>query len=410
MLIEELLNIEPEDAVVVERLCRRMGCICEITNPVLRFDYERAKHDPKPRVLVLGRWQHPQTGNRLVVGINLNYLSKDELAQLKTYLPQIMRPSRLKNRWWVGYGLLKGTWLKAYRQYDERFIHTVRHADIGPAPVDFEQPRQPGEPEDKSGGAETVAKLKELEATKKGAPPKEPEKRGVMRLAGDTIKRMVAMIRNKLSRNRQRKQAKDEVGKIPPEIRKDTLDAKSTKDAENKKLQRDVEDRLKKKKEAQKPDETKFNEIDNLEDIEDEHGDRDNPDEPKEGTLRDIDMLIEAVVEPKRLHWKSPNNYIYWHNPERFTEYQPRLRGSVLDYSHGTSLIAVYNIVEDKMVLDLVDHPAEILASTGWTWGDTIRVTCGKEPLVEYDSPRGKVVLEDLKSRDIWRVIRGITD
>jgi hypothetical protein len=109
MQLEELLNVTRDDAIIAERLFRYTETedpLLEATARILRFNYERAKNDPRPRVLVLGRWQHPRTGNKIVVGINLNYLDEAEVEQLNRYLPQIMNPSSLKVRWWTGYGLL----------------------------------------------------------------------------------------------------------------------------------------------------------------------------------------------------------------------------------------------------------------------------------------------------------------
>ena len=43
--------------------------------PRWKFGYDNAKVDPRPDILLLGAYQHPNTGNYLVGGINLHYLN-----------------------------------------------------------------------------------------------------------------------------------------------------------------------------------------------------------------------------------------------------------------------------------------------------------------------------------------------
>ncbi len=393
MHLEEILNVSRDDAIIAERVFKCTETedpLLEATARILRFNYERAKNDPRPRVLVLGRWLHTQTGNKLIVGINLNYLDEDEVEQLNRYLPQIMNPSSLKVRWWTGYGLLPQIWSKAYRQYDERFVHGVGSANIDPEPKDFEKPKDPGDVEELPPDvAAQVQKIKQKAAKVQEKPPHEPKKkRSIDRFSADTLMRIAKFIKSKLTRNKRKELAQKQADKIEaepeiiePEIIEPELDDPETQEAEQE---------LERAQETQK-----------LQDIEKEY-------KPKESFIRNLDTLIEATVEPKKLMWRSPANYIYWHNPEKFAEYQPRLRGRVLDYAHGTKLIAAYNIIEDKLIIDLVESPHDILISAGWDWYSTIRMTADNgELLMEHDIPIGEsVFIERAKNHDCWGILQ----
>jgi len=92
MHLEEILNVSRDDAIIAERVFRYTETedpLLEATARILRFNYERAKNDPRPRVLVLGRWLHTATGNKLIVGINLNYLDEDEIEQIVAHAKKL---------------------------------------------------------------------------------------------------------------------------------------------------------------------------------------------------------------------------------------------------------------------------------------------------------------------------------
>jgi hypothetical protein len=89
------------------------------------FDYKPAQHDPSPRVLQLGQFVHPSTKNTLVGGINLNYLTPDQVDQLRYYLPEILSNRNLKARYWAGRKLLPGIFNNSYRTYNRGEIDVV---------------------------------------------------------------------------------------------------------------------------------------------------------------------------------------------------------------------------------------------------------------------------------------------
>ena len=90
------------------------------------FRYDNFDVDPRPSVLLLGRWRHPRTRNNLVGGINLNYLSDEEIETVRRSLTDILRSGRqLKSRYWAGKELIPDIFDKAYRTYDSKYVHAV---------------------------------------------------------------------------------------------------------------------------------------------------------------------------------------------------------------------------------------------------------------------------------------------
>jgi hypothetical protein len=97
---------------------------------VWRGQYSGYQTDPRPKVLILGHWRNPSTGNDLVGGINLNYLSDEEIIELQKALKQILRSHNLKNRYWTGRRLLPDIFgspgrRRYYRTYKKDLIHSV---------------------------------------------------------------------------------------------------------------------------------------------------------------------------------------------------------------------------------------------------------------------------------------------
>ena len=112
----------------------RLSEICYRSGPVLseqgygrvyNFEYGNYNVDPRPKVFALGRWRHPTTRNILVCGINLNYLSEDEINQLRQGLDAILAEKRLKDRYWKGMELLPGIFNNAYRTYNQSEIDNI---------------------------------------------------------------------------------------------------------------------------------------------------------------------------------------------------------------------------------------------------------------------------------------------
>ncbi len=103
----------------------RLSLLYEADGRIVNFKYDSFKTDPRPRVFLMGRWQHPNTGNTLVAGVNLNYLDDDQIKQLQTNAVEILKPSNLKSKYWKGRELLPEIFEKYYRTYNQDNVNSV---------------------------------------------------------------------------------------------------------------------------------------------------------------------------------------------------------------------------------------------------------------------------------------------
>jgi len=98
-----------------------------------QFDYENYQTDPKPDVLVLGTYKHPSTGNQLVGGINLHYISKRDQLDLRKLLPELSKIRGLKRRYRFGARALPHIFSdQAYRTYDSEHIADLKTGVLFP--------------------------------------------------------------------------------------------------------------------------------------------------------------------------------------------------------------------------------------------------------------------------------------
>lgn len=100
----------------------KLSVITEGYGSVVNFKYGNWQNDPTPQVLLLGRWREPDTRNLLVAGINLHYLTPDQIIELRKVLPDILKPRDLKSRYWRGMSLLPDVFKKNYRTYDQDYV------------------------------------------------------------------------------------------------------------------------------------------------------------------------------------------------------------------------------------------------------------------------------------------------
>src|SRR4051812_4445420 len=66
---------------------------------VASFRYANYDTDPKPRVLVMGKYTPASTGNELIAGVNLNYLSQGQSAKLAKSARKLFGDGSLKIRY-----------------------------------------------------------------------------------------------------------------------------------------------------------------------------------------------------------------------------------------------------------------------------------------------------------------------
>lgn len=101
--------------------------------PRWHFDYSgRKTYDPRPDVLVLGAYRHPSTGNRLVGGINLNYMTSGEHESLEKILPQISRGRNLYERYNIGRSMNPLIFTTYYRTYNADAIDMIGKSKVYP--------------------------------------------------------------------------------------------------------------------------------------------------------------------------------------------------------------------------------------------------------------------------------------
>lgn len=131
------------------------------------FPYQRAQHDPRPRLLLLGKWRHPSTRNILLAGINLNYVDENQLAELRKSLKAILQTRNLKARYWKGMELLPDIFKNAYRTYDKDYVGSITKDTLKFWPSEAALDSYEKEAQD----AEAKAKEKELKTTQPGVEP-----------------------------------------------------------------------------------------------------------------------------------------------------------------------------------------------------------------------------------------------
>lgn len=100
--------------------------------PLWKFAYDKHRQDPVPQVLVLGSYRHPATGNLLVGGININYLSNRQRERLRISLPKLMKARNLYYRYHSGLRLLPDIFDAFYRTYNPNYIRAVNKSALYP--------------------------------------------------------------------------------------------------------------------------------------------------------------------------------------------------------------------------------------------------------------------------------------
>lgn len=117
---------------------RAIQIISEGYGRSLKMNYQNFNVDPQPTILKLGTWEHPNTGNTLIGGINLNYLTHQQIERLRYYLPEILKSKNLKRRYWTGRRLLGDIFNnKGYRTYDQKHVDIIE-----PGTLRFMQPAE----------------------------------------------------------------------------------------------------------------------------------------------------------------------------------------------------------------------------------------------------------------------------
>lgn len=89
------------------------------------FDYTgKQVTDPRPNALALGRFKSPRR-NQLMSGINLNYLSPEQIKRLRQNLPAILKDRNLRRRARKLRAMMPDVFNSAYRTYNRAEINDV---------------------------------------------------------------------------------------------------------------------------------------------------------------------------------------------------------------------------------------------------------------------------------------------
>jgi hypothetical protein len=95
--------------------------------PRWKFGYNGQRvTDPNPDILLLGAYRHPGTGNNLIGGVNLHYITPEQRDEVAQALPEIMKAGNLKSRYWAGRKLVPDVFENYYRTYNADSIRGVQ--------------------------------------------------------------------------------------------------------------------------------------------------------------------------------------------------------------------------------------------------------------------------------------------
>lgn len=102
-------------------------------------------NDPKPSALSLGRFISPKN-NQLMAGVNLNYLSPEQIKRLRQNLPNILKHKNLRKRARTLRAMMPDIFNSAYRTYKRSEINNVDPKTLkflDSEPGDVKQPPKP---------------------------------------------------------------------------------------------------------------------------------------------------------------------------------------------------------------------------------------------------------------------------
>ncbi len=354
-----------------------------------RFNYVNYDNDPNPDVLVLGDWRNPNTKNVLKAGINLNYLSKDQLLKLRKIVDRLFSNKSLRSR----YRFLRNKApdiARYYRTYDTKFIRSWQPQDLSgykpnePATVEPDRKdqaikaRAKPEPDVVDTGRKAWQLKRQLYNPDTGRrnAPEQAKGRG-----------LAAAKRAKIDRYRQQRRALQDLDK----------------DLE---LQRTMA-QLEKPDEPDLPDEPDFMDEPTPDiDLPDEPvQDRYALDEPEEPEEPEVNWPNEDQMWESKDYSYSPSIGYVWNSPQAYRRYHrpDNFRGSKKD------LLAVLDINTGEVIVDDVTNHAVMLYEAGWDYDHVVRMSVrGSKLLVESDCEED-LVRRVLSASDMGSIIEACT-
>jgi hypothetical protein len=349
-------------------------------SPTATFDYKNPGQDTRPNVLILGSWVHPNTGNELVAGINLNYLSKLQLTQLQRTLPKIMRGSDLQKRYWIGRRVLPDVFKGSYRTYKSDKIKAVEPGDLPSlasqkqhhdkdyqqnvldkvreklqaqrqAQADQQLPTQIPDVDRPQGAPQPKPKigtLPEPDRTQTAAEPASPGG-GVGKDVGNVLQPDDPIGRPQGPIDDLDEPIDDVVraAEVDPAAYDPALDVTGLGDVDPLEVEPPVPE----------PEVDEFEEpLPPLDDSEQQEG---------------FSYGVSGVL------WDDPSSYRWWHRPSVVFETLPGTRKTVLDVGSGPTVSGVYDVRTGEVIIDSVHDHIEIMSEAAVGYRHAILIEFG---------------------------------
>jgi hypothetical protein len=355
---------------------------------------------------MLGRYTPKSTGNELLAGINLNYLSKTQVDKLRDGLKAIFRRGGLRSR----YRFIKKKMpdiAKFYRTYDADEIHALEPDQLStytPKKARKEREIEP-EPEDEKVKAQAdIEKLKQLAAEPPEDPeePEEPEEPEVTDTASDSGREAWQMQQRLYDPDTGRRQKPERKSKREDPAYSDIKRAKHNKYRQHrrklKKLERQAEiDRISSRLDRER-------ELNDLQDI------YDTPDydftrmksRPKQSEIADpyesIDMGDFTYSPQFGFTWVSSDAYIAWHSPPKFR--------NIIEYCGKDNVLAVQDMISGKIIVDSVPDHSYILNDARWDYDHTVLYEVnGSELIAKHDDSIDESVVDSFLTSEAGQLL-----
>ena len=341
--------------------------------PRSQFNYANYNVDPRPDVLKLGLWSHPETGNTLLGGLNLNYLSADQVSKLKKIAKRIFARGTLRSR----YRYLKRKLpdvAQYYRTYDKDYIHAEQPDEF----KDFDY-RDTKEPDAKDIAAQKQADVDRVaKVSQEIDPDVDPD---------------AAVEKDREAWNAKRRLYDPDTGRRAKPERKDPDDVLQTK---RQKLNR-YRSQRRKLKQLEKDAELERLAAAIKRDQEETFAAYEEPPVklPRQSELGPYESADYRYSPGLGFTWKSRSAYIHYHEPANFRMLQ--------EYCPGKAM-AVLDMISGRTVVDAVPDRAFILEHTGWNYDHTIAIEMVGDELVLSSEADQAAVMDALSGLDYSKI------
>ena len=331
MQLGDITNLNPAEAqFIIERSA-------QTAYPRASFQYANYGNDPRPDVLVLGRYRSGK-GNNLIGGVNLNYLSNAQQERLRGQLKRIYSRGKLRSRYRALKKLLPDV-AQYYRTYDPEHARGVEMDTFM---------SQANKLDKKTGKVEPTEKPKKV---------KDPAQ------SAWQMKRRLynpdTGYRNKPEHDRDNEETRKE------KIRRYRAQRKQLDDLEFQAALDRAEDESDELPDEQENIEPDINlELDKFSSVID--------DEPIQKPKPILEPDPEEAQEESRDYhyipnmgyvWSDSNSYITWHQLPRFTSLQE---------SRGRTLV-VHDLLSEQTIIDKAFDHSLMLTEANWDYDHTVR-------------------------------------